>query len=303
MEEVGPTSKLSGLQDFLINGIGLSGIPGWALLSLVTACPGIGQLGLNHVLIGQPIVAVMKAISLPIFYLLIVYLSPYLPLALQGQWLFYLAALGPWYIFDILQVFCGYNIGYISMIDADFIPLSPQSEQVMSGGARYSAIRESELKTPLLTPSLTPSLTSSNGTVPGAREGQWKLTVSKANLVFGGLSVSMQLIPYFFGEDQRTNANIASGVFAGILGVTGAASSIMAYTAPLGLVGSALTPVSPMMQGGGTELPPLSHFLNTVRPQTGGGAAKDKKESSLFLQGLGFIALAGITLGLIRSKQ
>jgi hypothetical protein len=298
MAGVGPTSKLSGLQDFLINGIGLSGIPGWALLSLVTACPGIGQLGLNHVLIGQPIVAVMKAISLPIFYLLIVYLSPYLPLALQGQWLFYLAALGPWYIFDILQVFCGYNIGYISMIDADFIPLSPQSEQVMSGGAaKDAAIRGAESVI------ATPPLTSSNGTVPGAREGKWKLTVSKANLVFGGLSVSMQLIPYFFGEDQRTNANIASGVFAGILGVTGAASSIMAYTAPLGLAGSALTPVSPMMQGGGTELPPLSHFLNSVRPQTGGGAAKDKKESSLFLQGLGFIALAGITLGLIRSKQ
>jgi hypothetical protein len=297
MAEVGPTDKLSGLQDFLINGIGLSGVPGWALLGLVTACPGIGQLGLNHALIGQPIVAVMKAISLPIFYLLIVYLSPYLPLVFQGQWLFYLAALGPWYIFDVLQVFFGYYTGYISMIDADFIPLSPQSEQVMSGGARYSAIKESELKTPLLTPSLTPSLTTSNGTVPGARMGKWKLTVSKANLVFGGLSVSMQLIPYFFGEGQRTNANIASGVFAGILGVTGAASSIMAYTAPLQVL------TGGEMSGGGTELPPLSHFLNTVRPQTGGGAAKDKKESSLFLQGLGFIALAGITLGLIRSKQ
>lgn len=293
MAELGPTSKVSGLQDILINGKELSGPFGWALLGLVTACPGIGQLGLNHVLIGQPVVAVMKAISLPIFYLLIVYLSPYLPLVFQGQWLFWFAAAGPWYIFDFLQLFFGYNTGYISMIDADFIPLSPQSEQSMSGGAKQTV---GELQTK------APSLTTSNGTVPGAREGKWKLTVSKANLVFGGLSVSMQLIPYFFGESQRTNANIASGVFAGILGVTGAASSIMAYTAPLGLVGS-LTPVNPVLQGGGSELPPLSHFLNTVRPQTGGGAAKDKKESALFLQGLGFIALAGITLGLIRSKQ
>jgi hypothetical protein len=293
MAELGPTSKVSGLQNALINGMELSGFPGWVLLGLVTLCPGVGQLGLNHVLIGQPVVAVMKAISLPIFYLLIVYLSPYLPLVFQGQWLFWFAAAGPWYIFDILQAFCGYNTGYISMIDADFIPLSPQSEQSMSGGAKQTV---GELQP------RAPSLTTSNGTVPGAREGRWKLTVSKANLVFGGLSVSMQLIPYFFGESQRTNANIASGVFAGILGVTGAASSIMAYTAPLGLVGS-LTPVNPVLQGGGSELPPLSHFLNTVRPQTGGGAAKDKKESALFLQGLGFIALAGITLGLIRSKQ
>ena len=296
MAELGPTSKVSGLQNALINGMELSGFPGWVLLGLVTLCPGVGQLGLNHVLIGQPVVAVMKAISLPIFYLLIVYLSPYLPLVFQGQWLFYLAAAGPWYIFDILQAFCGYNTGYISMIDADFIPLSPQSEQSMSGGAKQTV---GELQT------RAPSLTTSNGTVPGAREGRWKLTVSKANLVFGGLSVSMQLIPYFFGESQRTNANIASGVFAGILAVTGAASSIMAYTAPLSLLTGGFNNPAPIqpLTGGGSELPPLSHFLNTVRPQTGGGAAKDKKESTLFLQGLGFIALAGITLGLIRSKQ
>ncbi len=291
MVELGPTSELSGLQNALINGKELSGFPGWVLLGLVTLCPGIGQLGLNHVLIGQPFVAVMKAISLPIFYLLIVYLSPYLPLVLQGNWLFYLAAAGPWYIFDILQAFLGYYTGYISMIDADFIPLSPQFEQSMSDGAKQTVegLQQKAL-----------SLTTSNGTVPGAREGRWKLTVSKANLVFGGLSVSMQLIPYFFGESQQTNANIASGVFAGILGVTGAVSSIIAYRAPVvELVNSLVNP----MQTGGSELPPLSHFLNTVRPQTGGGAAKDKKESALFLQGLGFIALAGITLGLIRSKQ
>jgi len=291
MEELVPTSKLSTLQNALINGVELSGFLGWVVVGLVTLCPGVGQLGLNHVLIGQPVVAVMKAISLPIFYLLIVYLSPYLPLVLQGNWLFYLAAAGPWYIFDILQAFFGYYIGYISMIDVDFIPLSPQSEQSMSSGAKQTVGGESQLK--------APSLTTSNGTVPGAREGRWKLTVSKTNLVFGGLSVSMQLIPYFFGESQQTNANIASGVFAGILGVTGAASSWIAYRAPLGLVEPLVNP----MQGGGSELPPLSHFLNTVRPQTGEGAAKDKKESAFFLQALGFIALAGITLGLIRSKQ
>jgi hypothetical protein len=295
MEELVPTSKLSKLQNALINGMELSGFPGWVLLGLVTLCPGVGQLGLNHVLIGQPFVAVMKAISLPIFYLLIVYLSPYLPLVLQGNWLFYLAAAGPWYIFDILQAFLGYYTGYISMIDADFIPLSPQSEQSMSDGAKQTVggLQEKAL-----------SLTTSNGTVPGAREGRWKLTVSKANLVFGGLSVSMQLIPYFFGESQQTNANIASGVFAGILGFTGVASSIIAYKAPLGLVDSMLNPVQ-AVQEGGSELPPLSHFLKSLpaHPQTGGSPAKEKKESAFFLQALGFIALAGITLGLIRSKQ
>jgi len=295
-----PRGNLSGPQDMLLNGMELSGMLGWALLSLVTLCPGVGQLGLNHVLIGQPVVAALKAISLPISYLLIVYLSPYLPLKLQGNWLFYFAALGPWYIFDCLQVFLGYNIGYISMIDVDFIPLSPQSEQVMSGGSNelnpVNQIRQ---------PESAKKLTTSNGTVPGGRYGKWKLTTSKANIVLGGLSASMQIIPFIFGESQRTNANIASGVLAGLLGIVGAASFYTAYTAPLTLLtgGSNHTvPVAPLT-GGGSELPPLSHFLNTVRPQTGGGAAKDKRESSLFLQGLGFIALAGITLGLIRSKQ
>ena len=264
----------------------LSGVPGWALLALVTLCPGIGQLGLNHVLIGQPVVAVLKAISLPISYLLIVYLSPYLPLVLQGKWLFYLAALGPWYLFDCLQVVFGYNIGYISMIDVDFIPLSPQSEQPTDNGVAQK-------------------LTTSNGTSPGGREGRWELTVSKANIVFGGLAISMQLIPFIFGESQQTNANIASGVFAGLLTVLGAASSFMAYSAPLALLTGGFSnpvPVAPLT-GGGADLPPLSHFLKNLAPQNGGAAAKDKKESTFFLQGLGFIVLAGLTLGLIRSKQ
>jgi hypothetical protein len=296
-----PKSKLSGIQDALLNGMELSGVPGWALLSLVTLCPGIGQLGLNHVLIGQPVVAVLKAISLPISYLLIVYLSPYLPLILQGKWLFYLAALGPWYLFDCLQVVVGYYTGYISMIDVDFIPLSPQSEQVMSGGAN-------ELSTvnPILEAgSVVPSLTTPNGTVPGAREGRWKLTASKANIVFGGLAVSMQLIPFIFGESQRTNANIASGVFAGLLSLLGIASSFSAVTTPItALMGgfSNPVPVAPLT-GGGSELPPLSHFLKDLRPQNGGATTKEKKESTFFLQGLGFIVLAGLTLGLIRSKQ
>jgi hypothetical protein len=296
-----PQSKLSGLQNALLNGMELSGIPGWALLSLVTLCPGIGQLGINHVIIGQPVVAVLKAISLPISYLLIVYLSPYLPLLLQGKWLFYLAALGPWYLFDCLQVVFGYFTGYISMIDVDFIPLSPQSEQVMSGGAlpKYTRLESRGAE------SVLPSLTTSNGTVPGAREGRWKLTVSKANIVFGGLAISMQLIPFIFGETQRTNANIASGVFAGLLTVLGIASSISAYsTSFTALTGgfSNPVPVAPLT-GGGSELPPLSHFLKDLAPQNGGATTKEKKESTFFLQGLGFIVLAGLTLGLIRSKQ
>ena len=283
-----PKDKLSGVQNALLNGMELSGMPGWALLALITLCPGIGQLGLNHVLIGQPVVAVLKAISLPISYLLIVYLSPYLPLALQGKWLFYFAALGPWYLFDCLQVVFGYNIGYISMIDVDFIPLSPQSEQPEVGGVAQK-------------------LTTPNGTSPGGREGRWELTVSKANLVLGGLAISMQIIPFIFGESQRTNANIASGVFAGLLGVLGSASTIMAYMAPLAALTGGFShpvPVAPLA-GGGADLPPLSHFLKNLAPhsQNGGATAKDKKESTFFLQGLGFIVLAGLTLGLIRSKQ
>ena len=263
------------MQNFLLNGIEFDGFTGWLILAFITACPGIGQLGLNHVLVNQPIVALLKVISLPLSYFLMVLLSPYLPLWIQGQGIFVLCALGPWYLFDILQIFLGfnygswgYNTGYISMIDVPFIPL---------GGP---------------------------GGKPGGIGGKWKLTASNMNILLAGLAGSVQLIPMIFGESTQAGANVLSGIFGSLLGLSGIATiAATALANPLGAgVASGLTAVSPLLGGGGT-LPPLSEFLDTLPPQNGGAKAKEKVESSFILNGLGFIALVGITLGILRSKQ
>ena len=275
-----PTSALSLMQNFLLKGFEFDGFTGWLALAFITACPGIGQLGLNHVLVGQPIVALLKVISLPLSYFLMVLLSPYLPLWIQGQGIFVLCALGPWYLFDILQIFLGfnygswgYNTGYISMIDVPFIPL---------GGP---------------------------GGKPGGIGGKWTLTASNMNILFAGLAGSVQLIPMIFGESTQAGANIASGIFGSLLGLSGIASiAATALANPLGAgvasgLTSGVTSVNPLLVGGGT-LPTLSEFLDKLPPpQNGGGRAKERVESSFILNGLAFITLVGITLGILRSKQ
>jgi hypothetical protein len=270
-----PNKLLNFFQGFLRDGVEVDGFVGWLSISLISWCPGIGQLGLDHVLLGQPAVAILKTLSLPLFYILILYSSAYLPLWMQGEGLLYLAGLGPWFLFDALQslmgFFTNYKTGYVSMIDIDFIPL---------GGA---------------------------GGKPGGQGGKWKLTASNMNLLFTGLAASMQMIPVFFGEGTRSGANTASYVFLGMLGVSGALS-LAATMSASPLIGQATSAVvstkNPLQSAGGVDpLPPLSEFLNKLPPPTQNGGGKEKMESTLFAQGLGFIALAGITLGLIRSKQ
>jgi len=74
----------------------------------------------------------------------------------------------------------------------------------------------------------------------------------------------------------------ASGV-AAIAGTAVAASS--ASTSPSG--------------GGRNALPPLSEIIHKIQS----GGAKENKENMIFLSAIGFIAFAGILLGVLRSKQ
>lgn len=238
---------------------------GWNFLTFLAVCPGIGQLGLNHYMVDQPVVAMMKAASLPVSYLLMIVLLPYLPLAIQGNWLFWLAGLGPWYIFDIIQAFTGYDIGYYSMLDYPFIPL---------GGP---------------------------GGGPGGKGGEWTLTFTKLNVLFTAFAGSGQVLKYILPDSDPNIGNYISYIGAGLLSASLLGSMFAgkgaAVSAVAALSGGATLPLS----GGGAQgqVPTLSTILDGIPAQEGGG----DDMSSVLVQGLGLIAVTGIALGLIRSKQ
>ena len=231
---------------------------GWNFLKFLAVCPGIGQLGLNHYMVDQPVVAMMKAASLPISYLLMIVLLPYLPLAIQGNWLFWVAGLGPWYIFDIIQAFTGYEVGYYSMLDYQFIPL---------GGP---------------------------GGSPGGKAGEWTLTFTKLNVLFTAFAGSGQMLKYILPDSDPNIGNYISYIGVGLLSASLLGSMFAGKAAPP--VGAA----APLTGGGQGQVPPLSTILDGIPAQEGGG---DHDMSSLLVQGLGLIAVTGIALGLIRSKQ
>lgn len=263
------TSALSSLQEFVKEGYHFKGSVGWGVLFFLTVCPGIGQLGLNHIMVDQPVVAMLKVISLPISFLLMILLIPYLPLAIQGQWLFVVAGLGPWYIFDMLQSVFNYSIGYRSFIDVPLIPL----------GGTQSGKKDT--------------------TIGGGNNGNWNLTASKMNLLFASIAGCGQLVSYIFPKSGLAGT-IITGIGGGLFALSGVASTYAAYNA------SPLSAALPLAGGGGgrNSLPPLSEILDKIpTPQSGGARSAESKESAAFLQGLGFIAVAGITLGLLRSKQ
>ena len=248
-------STLSMLQTLLL-GKEFSGQSGWLGLLILTLCPGIGSIGLNHVATGHPELAFFKASSIALSYLIMVFLAPFLPLAIQslgsGTFLFWIAGIGPWYIFDCIQVLFMNNFlanGFISLIDAPMFP---------SGGGKG---------------------------------GKWILTATFANLLFATIGGSGQAISYFF-PDSATAGNVVSGIGAAGLGVSLLASGASMFA------GSTAVTSAAALSGGGS-LPPLSHFIDKVQA----GGAQPQKEPSPLLYGLAFIALAGISLGLIRAKD
>ena len=129
---VAPTGILGMFQN-LLTGFPLSGMLGYITLLFLTVFPVTGIAGLNLVAVGEPITAFLKLSSVAISLLLMTFLTPYLPLFIQGGWLIWIAGLGPWYIFDVLQMieFGDFNKnGFVSLI-----PLAP------SGGGKGSEWR------------------------------------------------------------------------------------------------------------------------------------------------------------------
>ena len=105
MSALAGTTGILGTLQTLLTGIPLSGMAGYVTLMILTVFPITGVAGLNLVAVNQPLNAFFKLFSVGISILLMVFIAPFLPLSLQqSKWLTVLAGLGPWYMFDIIQM-------------------------------------------------------------------------------------------------------------------------------------------------------------------------------------------------------
>jgi len=262
------TTGITGFFQSLLTGFPLSGGLGYATLLFLTVFPVTGIAGLNLVAVGEPAFAFMKFISCALSVVLMTFLAPYWPILFQGSWMIWIAGLGPWYIFDILQMvdYSNFQVnGFESLIPIPGIP---------SGGGK---------------------------------NGSWRLTSTFLNLFLGTIAASGQVLPALFpntsiaGVSSTTIGNTISIAGGSALGISAAASlltlALAPNVAPAGVIGSASGVAG--LRGGGNSLPPLSTFADRLAEQSAGGERGD----GVFLAFLSFIAVVGIFLGFTRSKQ
>ena len=268
---------MMGTMQKLLTGFPLSGTLGYLTLMFLTVFPITGIAGLNLVAAGQPITAFLKFSSVAISVILMTFLAPYLPLIIQGTWMTWLAGIGPWYIFDVIQMMDHTDFmvnGFRSMIPIAIIP---------SGGGK---------------------------------EGAWMLTSTFINLFLATIAGSGQLLPALFpnttigGVSTKTIGNSISIGGGSALGVSALASLAAVAFAPAAVGAGAVGMGAVTHMGGGptTPLPPLSKFIETlstttvaIGAQSGGSTAS--KSDKVFLSELGFVAIAGLTLGFAMSAR
>ena len=265
------TGMMGTLQKLLI-GFPLSGQLGYMTLMFLTAFPITGIAGLNLVAVGQPITAFLKFSSIVISVLLMTVLAPFLPLLIQGSWMTWIAGIGPWYIFDVIQMLDYTDFkanGFRSMVPIAIIP---------SGGGKDSS---------------------------------WTVTSTFVNLFLATIAGSGQLLPALFpnttilGMSTSSIGNAVSVGSGSVLGISALASLAAVALAPAA-VATAATAATGIVTMGGGALPPLSKFIHTLSTttvdaaaaQSGGGTATDK----MFLSILGFVTVAGLVLGFARAK-
>jgi len=187
--------------------------------------------------------------------------APYLPLELQGEWMFWLAGFGPWYFFDIIQISNRAQFekdGFKSIVD---LTAAPELSKIVSP--------------------------------PTPAGGGWTLTTSFISILFTTVGISGQVISSYFPSEIGNQI----GTYTTYAGVAGVGLSILGAGVASRFSSSAQ--VAPMpMNGGGAQLPPLSTFIDKIPPPQDGGARSSA--GPLFLYGLGFVAVSGLALGLIR---
>jgi len=263
-----PTGILGFFQG-LLTGFPLSGMLGYITLLFLTVFPITGIAGLNLVAVGEPITAFLKLSSVGISILVMTFLAPYLPLFIQGSWLLWLTGLGPWYIFDVLQMvdFGDFNKnGFVSLI-----PLAP------SGGGKGSAWR----LTSTFVNIFLATLAGSGQLLPA---------------LFPGFSIG--------GTSASTIGNTLSIVSGSALGISAVGSLAAVALGPSVAPASVVAALAPKLGGGG-KVVTLTEMMDTLSKtdspiQSGGGITPSDK---IFLSVLGFVALVGISMGFARSKQ
>lgn len=264
----GSSSIMQKFSTMVLKGVDLTGDIGYYTLLILTCMPILGQVGINQVAVGQTDMAFLKASSVAASYLLMIVFSPYLPVMIQGGWMFWLAGLGPWYFYDIIQIIMRPDFaanGFKPIVEIPGDVISSGGGKDPSGGAK------------------------------------WTLSATFLNVFFLALGASGQAIAALFPSSSGTQiGNAISYTGGGLLGVSmlGSLGVMLTSGGGLGAAAAAAETAAPAaLLGGGGVLPPLSSFIDKSA-QSGGG-----KDESLFLYSLGLIAFAGITLGLIRSKQ
>jgi len=269
---------ITGVLQSLLTGFPLSGMIGYVTLMFLTVFPITGIAGLNLIAVGQPITAFLKFASVAISVVIMTFLSPYLPYIIQGRWMAWIAGIGPWYIFDIIQMMNYSDFqtnGFRSMIPIALIP---------SGGGKNSS---------------------------------WNLTSTFINLFLATIAGSGQLIPALFpnvsimGVSTTSIGNAVSIGSGSVLGVS-ALASIAAVALGPSMAPVATAALGALKGGGnGNSLPPLSQFIDslseTTTVQSGGGSGSGSigemtKSDKMFLSVLGFVGVVGLALGFARSK-
>jgi hypothetical protein len=244
------------LLDLVAKGIPLKGDEAYWPLVFLTVFPPFGMAGMNNIAMGQTAMAFVKVASAVLSCILMVIFAPYLPLAFQGEWMFWITTIGPWYLFDIIQIFNRGQFekdGFKPIIDLTW--------------------------TPTISNILSPPMASGGG---------WTLTLGLLASLSATIGVSGQFITAYFPSEVGTKiGNWTSYIGLAGIGVAGAAAMYSNYRG------------SVPMSGGGASLPPLSSFIEKIPPPQSGGS-RSSDAAPLFLYGLGFVAVSGIALGLVR---
>ena len=242
-------SPTASLFEKLASGIDM---PYWTL-QLLTALPPTGILGMNHAAMHNQALAIIKAGSIAFSILLVTIFLPYYPAAIS-KYIIYLSFFGPWFMFDILEVFNSIPF----KIHGFRIPLNITLEGLTTSGKQtFSDSSAWKLTTPLLTAILAAFATS-------------------------GLVLANLIPPNIIPASVTNIISIASGG-------TGLALSGVALALMLSSAGTPTT-LPPMVQAGGgsATLPPLSSFADKLIQ------AKSPDESLAFLSVIVLIVLGGL---------
>jgi hypothetical protein len=226
-----PSTGLGVLQG-LLTGYQLKGMIGYVTLMILTVFPITGLTGLNLVAVGQPLNAFLKVTSIGASLIIMTFLSPYLPIFIQGSYLNLLAAVGPWYMFDVIQMlhYAEFNAnGFEPIIPIPYLP---------SGGGKGSA---------------------------------WMLNITFLNILFATIAASGQVLAFALptftigGVSLASIGNLVSIGGASLLGASFLGSVVASSFAP------ALGTAKPLMGGGLPPLSSFVDKLNSEQQQQGGG--------------------------------